>query len=289
MKITKYILITAGVVAVLASITWFLRNTLIQRISNPLLQEYGIAVTDVSLDALATSDATIGYLRLVHDKGTTIVIEGLTLPISTTSTGLKTYTANKVLVITATRTDGEPFELARLIDQFLSLSGSLGDSEFIIAEFSLPPYPTVRDLQWVLIEGEQRLRASVDSVAMSAAITQTDAANHTVVFSLPTGSATTPEHSITASMQQSEQGISLRGTSLLDLPAWEPLTKLAGIVPHGISMQSGTAAMRINIEIPYDASRSPSVTAEVAPSPPLQFAYSEKPGEMTTVWFAASV
>ena len=111
---------TAGVAVTLVLVVWFMRNTLVQRLSNTLLQDYGIAVTDVSIDALATNGATIGYLELVHEKGTTVSIEGLTLPVSITSTGMNDYSAEKITIISSTRTEGEPFELARLIDQLLS-------------------------------------------------------------------------------------------------------------------------------------------------------------------------
>ena len=99
MRITKFVVITASIVAILAAIAWFLRDYLIERVSNPLLAEYGITVTDVSLDALATDDASISYLELVHEKGTTIAIENLTLPISARSDP-KIYTASKVSVST---------------------------------------------------------------------------------------------------------------------------------------------------------------------------------------------
>lgn len=283
MKITRYIVFAAGAIAILASATWFLRNTLIQRISNPLLQEYGLAVTDVSLDALATSAVSIGYLKLVHETGTTIVIEDLALPIGTTSSGSKKYTAKKVSIISTIREDGEPLELGRLIDQFLLLPAILSDSEFSLAEFSLPPYPTVRDLQWVLTDGEQRLSGRVGSVAVSAAVTQIDPTNHTVVFSLPTGLATTPEHSVSASMQQSDHGISLNGTASLNLPAWQPIAKLSGVVPHEIEIESGTAALQFVGGIPYDESRSSSVTADLVPTSPLQLAYAGTAGEVTSI------
>ena len=101
MRITKFILIAAGAVAILATIAWILRDYLIERISNPLLREYGFAVTDVSLDALATGDASISYLVLTHEKGTTIAIEDLKLPLAVKK-GSRTYQAKKVSVITAT-------------------------------------------------------------------------------------------------------------------------------------------------------------------------------------------
>ena len=48
MKLTKYLAIALGLVAILMVVGWFLRNTIIERISNPLLGQYDMTVTDVS-------------------------------------------------------------------------------------------------------------------------------------------------------------------------------------------------------------------------------------------------
>jgi len=125
MKVTKYLVIALAIVALLASIAWYLRNTIIHRISGPILQEYGLTVTDVSLDALAASNATIGYLELEHDNGTTIAIDELTLSIGKSRTGIRTFTAEKVTIDVSSASDSEPLALAQLIDQMLLLPDSL--------------------------------------------------------------------------------------------------------------------------------------------------------------------
>ena len=79
MKRFKYLAIVLTIVAILATVSWVLRNSIVQRISSPILADYDIELVDVSLDALATDTASIGYLELVHAKGTTIVIEDLML------------------------------------------------------------------------------------------------------------------------------------------------------------------------------------------------------------------
>ena len=273
-------MLTAGVAATLVVAVWFMRDTLVQRMSNPLLQDYGFAVTDVSLDALTTNNATIGYLELVHEKGTTISIEGLKL-------GSNDYSAKRITIISATRTEGEPFELARLIDQLLSLPGLLGHTRLSVAELSVPPYPAINDLHVVLQDSELEIRATIGSIAMSAAITQTDASNPVVVFSLPDGSPDTPGHSISAKMQRSAENISLSGLSSLDLAAWEPLGKLAGIIPQAIGLRSGSAETRFTIEIPYDTRQPAAVTAKLTPSGSLQFAYADNAGETATIELAS--
>ncbi|MBT8089986.1 MAG: YdbH domain-containing protein [Gammaproteobacteria bacterium] len=283
MRATKYILVAASVVVVLAMAVWFLRDTLIERISNPLLREYGFTVTYVSLDALATDDASIGYLELLHDNGTTISIRDLKLPIGRSATRSNIYKARSVSVVMPADTDAEPFETALLIDRLLTLPDNLGSNEVLVDEFSLAPYPTIGSLHWVLTKGEQTIRATVASIAMSATITTIDATNHGVVFSLPNELMPAQEHSVTANLQQGGQGITLTGSAALDLPAWEAIAKLSRILPDEVDFQSGTAALRFAVEIPDDAAQSPTISADFAPSSPWQLTYSSSPDEIAAI------
>ena len=269
-------MLTASIAATLLVVVWFMRNTLVQRMSNPLLQDYGIAVANVSLDALTTSDATIGYLELVHEKGTTISIEGLSL-------GLNNYSAEKITIITATRTEGEPFELALLIDQLLSLPGLLGHTRLSAAALSVPPYPEIHDLHVLVKDNELDIRATIGSIAMSAAITQTDASHPVLIFSLPNESSDPSRQSISANIQHRAESISLSGHSSLDLAAFEPLGKLTGMLPEEIGLRSGVVDMRFNVEAPYDTEQSVAVTAELTASRPLQFAYGDNVGDTTDI------
>ncbi len=283
MRATKYILVAASIVAILAVAVWFLRDSLIQRISNPLLREYGFTVTYVSLDALATHDASISYLELLHDNGTTIAIRDLKLPIGRSGNRAKIYRAKKVSVVTPADTSGKPMELAQLIDQLLLLPDTLGSNEVLVDEFSLAPYPTISNLHWVLRKGEQKLKANVASIAMSAAIMTTDASNYTVVFSLPDELNPAQEHSVSGSLQQGEQEISLTGSASLDLPTWEAIAKLSRIVPDKVDFQSGTSDLLFTVGIPRDAAQSPTVSAQLVPSSPLQLTYSSSPDEIASI------
>jgi hypothetical protein len=283
MKYSKTIMLTAGVVATLVVGVWFMRNAVVQRVSNPLLQKYGMAIADVSLDALSTNDATIGYLELVHEKGTTISIEGLSLPINTTSTGPSNYAAEKVSIIIATRTEGAPFELAVLIDQLLSLPGLLGHTRISIGELAVPLYPDIHNLHLVFKDNSLDMQATVESVAMSLAVTQTDASTPTIVFSLPGESPGAYGNSINAKMQRSAESILLSAISPLELTAWEPLGRLTGALPPEISPQSGTAELGFEIEIPYNTAQGVSMTAALTPSGPLQFSYSDNAGETAII------
>lgn len=274
MKFRKILAIATVFLIALLVAGWLLRNSLIQRFSGPLLARIDIELVDVSLDVLATGDAQIGYLELVHAKGTTVTIENLTLPIGRAADGSRTYTAEKVTIITATRTDGAPFELARLIDQFLSLPDQLAGSEVQVAALSIPPYPTLHDLQWSLRQSTQTLQAVIGSMELQLGATQIAAREYEIGFSMADANA--DEHSVAGHLRRNNAGIAIAGGASLELNAWEPLAKLAGIVPDPVAISSGNALLEYEGSIPYDTNVSPSIAATLTPTGELRLGYANE-------------
>jgi hypothetical protein len=285
MKFTRYIVVAVGVVALLATIAWFLRDSLIQRLSNPLLQDYGISIVNVSLDALATRDASIAYLELRHQKGTTIVVEDLTLPFAADSKKTRTYRARKVSVITATRMDEEAFDMAELIQQILSLPAILAGSVFVVDEFSVSPYPGVSDVRWVIQDQQQRMDVSIDAIELSANLTRAASGGHDVAFSLLPTPASSNASTLTARLLAEEAHLSLQGGGALDLPAWQPLAELVGIVPADIEIASGMATLAFDVAIPNNAAQTPTLSAELLATSPLELNYRNSDGSTTAVHF----
>ena len=281
MKFAKYLAIALGIVATLLVIGWLLRDTIIQRISNPLLEQYGLSVTDVSLDALATSNASIAYLEFEHVNGTTIAIDDLTLPIGASASGFKTYTAEKIRIELTSGSDDEPPDLARLFDQLLALPLQLPQTEIIVAELRLSPYPVIRDLRWQLTENNQRLAALVDSISLTAAIARTTDTGHLLDLSFSDATATTEEQTITVAIQQTDTGISLNGSSTLDLPLWMPVAALLGI--DAIDVESGSATLRFDGKIANDLELAPVVHADLTPTTPVQLTYSRAADTITSI------
>jgi hypothetical protein len=273
MKVTRYLLITAGIVAVLAVVAWVLRDNLIQRLSTPILKDYGVTITDVSLDALAASDATISYLELIHDKGTSVVIEDLTLPLATSKSAPKTYRARKVSIITATRTDGAPFEMADLVRQFLSLPAALADSIIIVDEFNLAPYPELSAVRWEIGETEQRLDGTVESVGMSMLIARRDSGDHDISFLLQLAPASIGGHILSATLSNKAAGLALTGNNAIHLQTWQPLARLTGIIPQELEIASGMADLAFDVAIPNDPAQAPTLAVSLAPTSPARLNY----------------
>jgi len=281
MKTTKYLAIALGVVAVLLVIGWFLRNTIIQRISNPMLAQYELTVTDVSLDALATSDASISYLEFEHVNGTLIAIDGLTLPIGTSTNGFKTFTAEKVTIELPPNGDTETPDLARILNQFLALPVQLPDTEVIVTEISTTNYPTIRELRWQAAETNQQLTALADSTSLATKITRSDDANHIWEISLADADDTGTAQSITVDIQQADDRITLNGTSTLDLALWTPLMMILGI--EMVDFESGSATLRFDTELLHDTRQTTTMYADVALTSPVHLTYSVEPDAVASV------
>ncbi len=274
MKAVKIAIIAAAVIVALAVLAWLLRDNLIERISNPLLQEYGIVVTDVSLDALATSHAGISYLELVYDEDTTVAIHELSLPIRGAADGLKTYRAETVAVALPSESN-EPLDLAGTVAQFLSLSDELAGTELLVGELNVPPYPPVRNLHWALRDGEQTLDMTIDSLRMSATMTREAADVRAITLALPRAEA------VDALLQRTEAGYSMEGTSAVGLPGWNPLAGLMGIVPPAVLVEAGSAVLDFDVDIPVGGPGSLSATLD--PSSLIELRYQHESGESSKI------
>ncbi len=264
MKAVKYIALALAIVMVLLLTGWYLRNTLIERISNPILGQYGLAVTDVSLDALATKDASISYLELRHVNGTIIGINGLRLPLRTSPTGVRTFRAASIDITLASDEEEQPLAFAEILNQILSLPQQLPRTEFIVGEISAAPYPAVRDMYWQLSDARQRLTAIIDGFSLSATLQRTSVTDHLLGLSFANIEDNKLQQSFGIEIRRNDTGILFNGSALLDLPFWSPLIALLGI--DAVAVESGAATLRFDGEFANDPNQIPFVNADFTPT-----------------------
>ncbi len=268
MKAWKYIAIALSVVMVLLVVGWFLRNTLIEQISNPLLEEYQLTVTDVSLDALATSDANISYLELQHANGTTISIEDLSLPIRTSRTGFRNYSVGKISIGLSTVASDEPPDFAGLLSQLMTLPQRLPQTIISIGEITAPNYPTIRDTHWRLDENEQELMLHVDTLSLKARLARISDTSYLFGISFADAADASSEQSIVAQVQHGDAGVSLHGTGTVDLRLLSSMIGLFGI--DAATVESGLATLIIDGEIGDDPNQIPIVNADITAMTPVR-------------------
>lgn len=281
MKAIKYTALVLGIFTILLIASWFLRDTIIERLSNSLLAQFDLTVTDVSLDALATSDASISYLELEHANGTVIAINDLRLPIRAASTGIRHSAASKITIELPADGDSEPLDLARTINQLLALPPQLPQSSIVVGEISVSPYPAIRDVQWELTENDQRLTALIETLALTANISRVSDASYSLDLSYADPGSTTPARSITLNIDQAAEGITFSGASTVDLAIWRPVTTLLGI--DQIDVESGSADLRIEAEISNEPDQAAMVFADFTPATPVYLSYTRAPNAITSI------
>ena len=268
MKVRHYLVIGAGLVALLLVAGWLLRNILIQQISNPLLDQYGLTVTDVSLDALATRDARIGYLELRHANGATIAIEDLRLPIRTSAAGRKHYSAAKITVGLPPLASDEPVDFAGILGQLLELPQQFANTDFSVGEINAPPYPAIRDMHWTLSVGEQQLMFVVDAMSLSASLARSSDTDHQLSLSFSEVANVGTAQSIVVDIRRSNTGMSLIGTGTLDLRLWSPIIAMLGV--DVLDVVSGSATLQFDGEVADDPNQIPFINADITPTTPIR-------------------
>ena len=280
MKLRLILLGTAVAVVLAVAASWYLRNELIQRLSGPILEEYGMSISDVSLSALATRDATVSYLQLVHESGTTIAIHDLSLPFLADKAGLRSYRAGQVIILTSTRDEDVPFELAYWIEQLLALPGFLAGSDVVIDRLEMPAYPPVSDIHWVLAAETQALSATIAEMPLSVAVAQVSVAAHDLFLS-------TVDATIDATLERSGEAYSIRGNESLTLTDWVPLISFLGILPAQVRIDAGVAEVDYDISIPFDTNVTPSIVLTAVPTSPWSVVYGDDGEEVTALIAAA--
>lgn len=287
LKAAKYFLVVLLVVGVLATISWFLRNAIIERLSGPLLSAYNMTVTDVSLDALATRTAMIGYLELRHRNGTVIEIDDLTLPILGSTSGTKTYAAQKVTIELPIQSGPEPLALAQLIEQVLSLQATLPNTDVAVAELNIGAYPVIRDLRWTSTAGQQELTLNLGVVSLTTRIIGSGDGGFEVGCSLRQTSLNAPAQSISTRVRPTENGIIVSGVSPVDLRSVGSIASSIaasfGASLAGIEFADGAAIVEVDMEIPVDTTEPVAIRAQLTPAAPFAFAYSVTPGDINVV------
>jgi hypothetical protein len=285
MKAGKYIAFGLAIVVVLAMVSWVLRNAIIERLSGPFLREYGVEITDVSLDALAIRNASISYLELELRDGTSISIDDLTLPFGSPQEGSRTFAAERVSIVAAAESDDRHLNLAALAERILTLPGVLPSTVIEIDQLRAAPYPDLQDVEWSTTEGAQKLTASLGVVHLSAHIRGSDGNIVQVSLATRLTSIDRPEQELTATIRRTESGFVLTGTSAVDLPAIgmtaAALAESFDSTLAGIEFADGAAVLEVSGTLSVDGSAV--VDAELISAVPFELAYSAESGVVNVV------
>ena len=94
LKYLRYAAIVLIVLAILAAVIHFYRESIARGIANSALQEQGITATELSIQTLGTDYIRLSYLVLEQDDGTRYEVSGLSFPLSFPSVKPETISAS---------------------------------------------------------------------------------------------------------------------------------------------------------------------------------------------------
>ncbi|MEJ2256395.1 MAG: hypothetical protein P8X98_05215, partial [Woeseiaceae bacterium] len=248
MKAAKIIVAGVVVLGTAVAITWLARDRIIQRLTGPLLEGYGWVITDVSLDALATRDASLGYIELAHQGGMVVAIEDLVLAVRQSSAGRRGYRAQRVTVTLPEQNDDGGTDVAAAIRQVLGLPDVLADVDVSVGEFRVRGYPPVDDFTWSTFPQRQVLGAEVGDSRLGIELLDVGVSEYEarLDFAAPAGEG---------------QGVNVRIEGLADsvrfstvtepkFVAWRGWLERAGLLPPGLGVEGGGARVEAALDVP---------------------------------------
>ncbi len=254
MKYLKYAAVVLLILAILAAVIHFYRESIARELANSALGEYGIAVTELSIQTLGTDYVHLSRLVLEQDDGTRYQISGLSFPISFPSARAEKISIEQ-LIVTPADTAAVPVPLARLLLTFLLLPSSVPNTEVRVSHLTVPDTPPVDNIVWRSTDRQQYLAFRIDPVEITIDVDSVDDGDHQATVNAVVGGIS-DALSMTLTMHHSNTGFSIDGLSTIILSPWLPVLKSGGILPADIISLAAEFDGRVTIRLDDDETQS---------------------------------
>ena len=266
------LLIAIGVViAALTVVSWVLRDNIIRELSGPLLAKYDLEIIDVSLDALATTDASIGYLELRHASGITIAIDELNLSVRKSGEGRRAYSAERVAITLLASSDNGPLNVAALIRQMIELPNSLPMIDVAIKELVVTGLPTVNDIGWSTHDDRQTLDARIEEAAVSFELERLLPDRYEAQVEFATGDGV--RQRLPIGIEDKQGLIRLRTDTTLQFAAVKYWLERLRILPDKLDIESAAGRIELLADVPDDPSQPLHLDAAISLGTEWRFRY----------------
>ena len=153
------------------------RDTIALEVANSALGDTDITVTDVSVRSIRADFVHFDEIVLELASGTTVLIEGVSLPVKLGSFDGSTLHIDRVIVLRSD-TDTSPPQLASALQSYLGAPGSLPGGTVAIDELLLPDMPPISDVAWHADEINPALHARVGDFDVFVTMTPNGAGDY---------------------------------------------------------------------------------------------------------------
>lgn len=274
LKYLRYAAVVLIILAILAAVIHFYRESIARGFANSVLHKQGITATELSIQTLGIDYVRLSYLVLEQDDGTRYEVSGLSFPLSFPSVRSETISIEQ-LVLTPAAAEAAPTPLARLLQSFLQLPGNVPNTEITVSRFTMPDAPPVDNIVWRFVGQRQHLAFSIDSIDVTIDVDGVDNGDHHAMVRAAVF-GTTDALSLALTMHRSNTGFSINGMSTINLSQWLPVLKSIGWLPDDIVSLGDEIDGQVTIVLYDDVTRPVTVNAHISLA-----------GEMSTEYRAA--
>lgn len=248
MKILKWAVLIAVVVAVVAIGVHLRRDSIARGIANSVLSEQGLVVTDLSVDELTADRLDLSKLVIIGDTGARYEFFGLSMPLRPASTDVAKISADRLVVTYADTRDPQTL-FSTTVQTVLHLPLIRPHLEAAVAEVSLPKLPELRNVLWSTSDQGQVLSFAVGSIDVTASIEAIDKQVPRLQVRA-TGGGDDAVLSADLELAKNDQKFTASGSLIVQMAAWLPVMRPLGLLPAGLAELD--AELRGPIQIKFD-------------------------------------
>ncbi len=271
MKLLKYVAIVLIVLAIVAAVIHYKRESIAREIANTALSGQGLVATDLSIDTLGTDRITFSRLVLLQDDGTRYELHDVSFPLNFPSTHGNTISIGELLITPPETTDETP-ALSQMLQSFLALPESLPDTEVTLSHFSMQDFPPLQEMAWRSATDSQHLSFSIDAIAVSVEVRQESHDLHRAELGASKGDSGAVL-SLALSISRTPDGLSIDGPVAMQLAPWLPLLHALGILPEDVVALNAGMTGSVSADLYDDANVPASLQGDLTVDDTLSATY----------------
>jgi len=247
MKFLKWALPVLLILAIIAAVLQWRRDTIALDIANRALRETNFVVVSVSVRTLAVDHIELSSIVLETPGATRYEIAGLDFPLAVQGTGPRGIRMES-LVISPADGEAEAGSYTDLVRTALAMPETLANTDVRVERLTFAAVPELSGINWTTSGRGQTLALEVMGLAISIAVTQPAADTHEarIVASDSTGAEALRG---AISFIDRDQRIGVDGEMHVDLAVLEPVLHALEWVPMAAESLLASVDGRIAVEL----------------------------------------
>jgi hypothetical protein len=261
-KYLKWAALIVVVLAIIAAVVQWRRDTIALEIANRVLDDTEFVVVGISMRKLGVDHVELASIELETPGGARYIATGVDFPLQVRA-GEARRIAVESLSMTWSDVGTRPTSYTDLARAFLALPGTLADTDVRVERLAVQALPTLSGVSWTTSNQGQAFAAEVAGLGIEATVTPAGDDAHEVRIVASDAAGTSALRGV-LSFTDREQRIRVEGNLQSDVAALAPLLSALGWVP--VSAESMTATVDALIAVDLDVDGDGNLAVRFAPT-----------------------